>query len=49
MEITRKSFITATATAVAVLAAGEARADDPGTVEDKGVYLFLSWSADAIS
>ena len=39
MEITRKSFITATATAVALLAAGELRADDPGPVGEGPTYL----------
>ncbi len=39
MEITRKSFITAAATAVAVLGAGSLRADDSGTVEEGPTYL----------
>ncbi len=39
MEITRKSFITSTAVAVAVLGAGSLRADDPGTVEEGPTYL----------
>lgn len=39
MEITRKSFITSTAAAVAVLGAGSLRADDPGTLEEGPTYL----------
>lgn len=39
MEITRKSFITVAAAAVAALAAGELRADDPGTAEEGPTYL----------
>lgn len=39
MEITRKSFITATVAAVAALAAVEMSADDPGTVEEGPTYL----------
>lgn len=39
MEISRKSFITATAVVGLGLASGVARADDPGTVADGPVYL----------
>lgn len=39
MEITRKSFITVAATAVAALAAGGIRADEPGTAEEGPTYL----------
>ena len=39
MEITRKSFITVTAAAVAALATGSLRADEPGAAEEGPTYL----------